>query len=95
MKVHATSLSSTNENYNIILNDQYKKYNKQLKSDLGKNELNVQVQKIGSEKLFGYNCVHIKISYTLKALGQTTNMQDDEWYSSDVPGGSIFITANF
>lgn len=89
MKVHSTSLAGINENYSIILNDQYKKYNKQLRSDLGKNELNVQVQKIGNEKLFGYNCVHVKISYTLKALGQTENIQDDEWYSADVPGSQF------
>ncbi len=89
MKVHSTSLAGLNENYSIILNDQYKKYNKQQRSDLGKNELNVQVQKIGNEKLFGCNCVHVKISYTLKALGQTENMQDDEWYSADVPGAQF------
>lgn len=89
MKVHSTSLAGLNENYSIILNDQYKKYNKQQRSDLGKNELNVQVQKIGNEKMFGYNCVHVKISYTLKALGQTENMQDDEWYSADVPGSQF------
>src|SRR5690348_4337357 len=85
MKVHSTSLAGIDENYSTILNDQYKKYDKQQRSELGKNELNVQVQKIGNEKLFGYNCVHVKISYTLKALGQTENMQDDEWYSADVP----------
>lgn len=89
MKVHATSLGSINEDYSIILNDQYKKYNKQQRSDLGKNELNVQVQKTGNEKLFGYNCVHVKISYTIKVLGQTTHMQDDEWYSADVPGSQF------
>lgn len=89
MKVHSTSLASLNENYSIILNDQYKKYNKQQRSDLGKNELNVQVQKTGNEKLFGYNCVHVKISYTIKALGQTTHMQDDEWYSADVSGSQF------
>ncbi len=53
---------------------------------MGKNESGVQVQKIGNEKMFGYNCVHVKISYTLKALGQSTNIQNDEWYSTDVPG---------
>ncbi len=89
MKVHSTSLAGINENYSIILNDQYKKYNEQQRNDLGKNESNVQVQKIGNEKLFGYNCVHVKISYTLKALGQTTDMQNEEWYSSDVPGSQF------
>ena len=95
MKVHATSLSGTNENYSIILNDQYKKYNKQQRNELGKNESNVQVQKIGNEKLFGYNCVHIKISYTLKALGQTANMQNDEWYSTDVAGSQFLSPVIF
>ena len=47
MKVHETSLAGINENYNIILNDQYKKYSKQQRNDLGKNESNLQVQKIG------------------------------------------------
>lgn len=91
MKLHSTSLSGINENYSIVLNDQYKKYCKQQRSDMGKNESNVKVQKIGNEKLFGYNCVHVKISYTLKALGQTENMQDDAWYSADVPG-SHFVS---
>ncbi len=95
MKVHATSLAGINENYTIILNDQYKKYNKQQRNDLGKNESGVQVQKIGNEKLFGYNCVHVKISYTLKALGQTTNMQNDEWYSSEVPGSQFLSPVIF
>jgi hypothetical protein len=95
MKVHATSLSGTNENYSIILNDQYKRYNKQQRNELGKNESNVQVQKIGNEKLFGYNCVHVKISYTLKALGQTTNMQNEEWYSADVPGSQFLSPVIF
>ena len=94
MKLHSTSLAGLNENYSIILNDQYKKYNKQQRNELGKNESNVQVQKTGNEKLFGYNCVHIKISYTLKALGQTTNMQNEEWYSADVPG-SQFLSPVF
>ncbi len=89
MKVHATSLLSTNENYRIIINDQYKKYNKLQKSDLGKNESDVQIQNTGSEKMFGYNGVHIKISYTIKVSGQTAHMQDDEWYSSDVPGAQF------
>ncbi|HEY2721913.1 MAG TPA: DUF4412 domain-containing protein [Chitinophagaceae bacterium] len=89
MKVHSTSLAGVHENYSINMNDQYKKYSKQLKSDLGKNESDVQVQKLGTEKLFGYNCVHIKITYTIKALGQTANEQDDEWYSADVPGSQF------
>jgi hypothetical protein len=89
MKVHVTSLASTNENYNIIINDQYKKFSKQPKSDLGKYEFDVQVQKMGSEKMFGYNCVHVKISYTVKALGQTAHEQNDEWYSADVPGAQF------
>jgi len=95
MKVHSISLAGINENCNIILNDQYKKYNKQQRSDLGKNESNVQVQKIGNEKLFGYNCVHVKTSYTLKALGQTSNMQNEEWYSTDVPGSQFLSPVIF
>ncbi|MBS1737335.1 MAG: DUF4412 domain-containing protein [Bacteroidetes bacterium] len=87
MKVHATSLASVHENYSINLNEQYKKYAKQQKSDAGKNEYNVQVQKIGNEKMFGYNCVHVKITYTVKALGQTSHEVNDEWYSAEVPGG--------
>ncbi|HVY74625.1 MAG TPA: DUF4412 domain-containing protein [Puia sp.] len=89
MKLHSTSLAGINERYSIILNDQYKKYNKQQRNDLGKNELDVQVQTIGPEKLFGYNCSHVKISYTLKALGQTTHISEDEWYSADVPGSQF------
>ncbi len=89
MKVHSTSLAGVDENYNLILNDQYKKYNKQQRSDEGKNEFDVQVKKIGSEKMFGYNCVHVQITYTLKALGQTAHEQDDEWYSADVPGSQF------
>src|SRR6185437_6300277 len=89
MKVHSTSLAGTNEDYSINLNDQYKKYAKQKRSDAGKNEYNVQVQKIGNEKMSGYNCVHVKITYILKALGQTANEQDDEWYTNEVPGAEF------
>ncbi|HEV8082322.1 MAG TPA: DUF4412 domain-containing protein [Chitinophagaceae bacterium] len=78
MKVHATSLASINGNYNINLNDQYKKYAKQQRSDVGKNESQVEVQKIGNEKIFGYNCVYVRITYTIKGLGQTAHEQDDE-----------------
>ncbi|MGH2565416.1 MAG: hypothetical protein ACRDE5_12945, partial [Ginsengibacter sp.] len=81
MKVHSTSLAGINEKYSVNLNDQYKKYVKQQRSELGKNESAVEVQKMGSEKMFGYNCVHVKIFYTIKGLGQTAHMQDDEWYS--------------
>jgi hypothetical protein len=97
MKVHSTSLAGINETYSINLNDQYKKYAKQQRSDLGKNESAVEVQKAGSEKMFGYNCVHVKIYYTIKELGQTAHLQDDEWYSNEVPGSqflSPFIFEN-
>ena len=77
------------------MNDQYKKYNKESRSELGKNESAVQVQKIGNEKLFGYNCVHVRITYTLKALGQTEIQQDDEWYSADVPGAQYLSPVIF
>ncbi|MBS1974092.1 MAG: DUF4412 domain-containing protein, partial [Bacteroidetes bacterium] len=89
MKVHATSLASINENYSINLNEQYKKYAKQYRTEAGKNEYDAVVQKVGVEKMFGYNCMHIKISYTLKALGQTSHEQDDEWYSADAPGAQF------
>ena len=89
MKVHATSLASINENYSINTNDQYKKYNKQQRSDAGKNESNVQVQKIGAEKMFGYNCMHVKVTYTIKGLGEVAHEEDDEWYSSEVPGAQF------
>lgn len=89
MKVHATSLASVHENYSINLNEQFKKYAKQYRTEVGKNEYNVVVQKIGAEKMFGYNCIHIKIIYTLKALGQTSHEQDDEWYSADVSGAQF------
>jgi hypothetical protein len=86
MKVHSTSLASVNETYSIILNDQYKKYCEQQRAGLGKNESDIQVQKVGLEKMFGYNCIHIKVTFTLKALGQTAHEQNDEWYSTDPPG---------
>ena len=89
MKVHATSLASINENYSINLNEQYKKYAKQYRTESGKYEYDVQVKKIGSEKMFGYNCVHVKITYTVKALGQTSHEENEEWYSSDVPGAQF------
>ncbi|MDP4130713.1 MAG: DUF4412 domain-containing protein [Bacteroidota bacterium] len=95
MKVHSTSLASINETYAIILNDQYKKYSKQQRNDFGKNESGVQVQKIGMERMFGYNCVHIKVTYTLKALGETAHEQDDEWYSTDAPGSQFLSSIVF
>ena len=82
MKVHASSLAGINENYTINLNEQYKKYAKQS----GKYESDVKVQKMSDEKMFGYNCTHIMVSYTVKALGQTSHEQNEEWYSIDVPG---------
>lgn len=95
MKVHSTLLANINETYSIILNDQYKKYSKQQRSDLGKNESGVQVQKIGVERLFGYNCVHIKVTYTIKALGETAHEQNDEWYSTEVPGSQFLSSLVF
>ncbi len=89
MKVHATSLASINETFTINTNDQYKKFNKQQRIDAGKNESNVQVQKIGAEKMFGYNCMHVKVTYTIKGLGQVAHEQDDEWYSNEVPGAQF------
>ncbi|MEO7045357.1 MAG: DUF4412 domain-containing protein [Ferruginibacter sp.] len=86
MKVHATSLASIHENYSINLNEQYKKFAKQYRTEAGRYESDVQVQKIGTEKMFGYNCTHVMITYTLKALGQTSHEQNDVWYSADVPG---------
>ena len=86
MNVHATSLASIKENYSINLNEQYKKYAKQYRTEAGKYEFDVRVQKVGTEKMFGYNCTHIKVTYTVKALGQTSHDQNEEWYSTDVPG---------
>lgn len=95
MKVHSTSLASINEDYSINLNDQYKKYAKQQRSDAGKNESDVQVEKIGTEKIFGYNCIHVRVTYTIKGLGQTAHEQNDEWYSGDVPGAEFLSPAIF
>ncbi|MEO8852432.1 MAG: DUF4412 domain-containing protein [Ginsengibacter sp.] len=89
MKVHATSLASIKQNYSINLNEQYKKYAKQYRTEDGKNEYDITVQKIGNEKMFGYNCVGVKITYTVKALGQTSHEENEEWYSSDVPGAQF------
>ena len=95
MKVHATSLASINETYTINTNNQYKKFNKQQRSDAGKNESNVQVQKIGVEKMFDYNCVHVRVTYTIKGLGQVAHEQDDEWYSNEVPGAQFLSPVIF
>src|SRR6185437_14874365 len=65
MKVHAISLASIHENYSINLNEQFKKYSKQYRTESGKNIYDVSVQKIGNEKMFGYNCAHVKINYTV------------------------------
>jgi hypothetical protein len=95
MKVHTTSLASINENYSISINDQYQKYYKQQRSDAGKNESDVQVQKIGNEKMFGYNCVHVRVTYTIKGLGQTAHEQNDEWYSGNMPDAEVLSPAIF
>lgn len=95
MKVHSTLLSGIHENYSINLNGQYKKYAKQQRSDAGKNESDVQVQKIGTEKIFGDNCIHVRVTYTIKALEQTAHEQNDEWYSGDVPGAEFLSPAIF
>ena len=95
MKVHASSLASIKENYSINLNEQYKKYSKQFRTESGKNEYDVQVQKIGNEKMFGYNCTHVIITYTVKALGQTAHEVNDEWYSADIPGAQYISPVIF
>ena len=89
MKIHATSLARIHENYSINLNEQYKKYSKQYRTESGKYEYDVKVQKMGNEKMFGYNCVHVKVTYTVKALGQTSHEENEEWYSTDVPGAQF------
>ena len=89
LKAHVTALASINENYSIITNDQYKKYNQQPRSDVGKNESDVQVKKIGAEKMFGYNCMHVRVTYIIKGLGQVAHLQDDIWYSGEVPGAQF------
>src|SRR5665213_36144 len=89
LKAHVTALASIIENYSIITNDQYKKYNKQPRSDVGKNESDVQVQKVGAEKMYGYNCMHVRVTYTIKGLGQVAHLQDDIWYSDEVPGAKF------
>jgi len=95
LKAHVTALANMNENYSIITNEQYKKYNRQQRSDVGKNESEVQVQKIGAEKMFGYNCMHVRVTYTIKGLGQVAHLQDDIWYSGEVPGAQFVSPAIF
>lgn len=89
MKIHATTLSNKDSAYIISFNAQYQKYTREKIADKGKYESNVQVQKIGTEKMFGFNCMHIRVSYTVSALHQTTHITDDEWYSSEVPGAQF------
>ncbi|HVU94807.1 MAG TPA: DUF4412 domain-containing protein [Puia sp.] len=86
MKVHSTILSHKDSAYIVSFNSQYQKYNREPLSERGKYESEVKVQKIGDEKMFGYSCVHIRVSYTITALHQTVHSTDDEWYSNDVPG---------
>lgn len=95
MKVHSTALANKNSDYTINLNDQFKKYNKQSRKEQGKNDFNVTVKKIGNEKMFGYNCVHVQITYTVSALHQTDHEQDDEWYSTEVPGAQFLSPVIF
>jgi hypothetical protein len=86
MKVHSTILSNKDSVYIVSLNAQYQKYNREPLAERGKYEAEVKVQKIGDEKMFGYSCVHIRVSYTITALHQTAHSIDDEWYSEEVPG---------
>lgn len=86
IKVHSTMLSHKDSAYIVSLNTQYQKYNRDPLAERGKYESEVKVQKIGDEKMFGYSCVHIRVSYTITALHQTSHSTDDEWYSNDVPG---------
>jgi len=86
MNVHSTILGNKDSAYIVSLNAQYQKYNREPLAERGKYESEVKVQKIGDEKMFGYSCVHIRVSYTITALHQTAHSTDDEWYSSDVPG---------
>ncbi|MBS1601733.1 MAG: DUF4412 domain-containing protein [Bacteroidetes bacterium] len=86
MKVHSTILCNKDSAYIVSLNVQYQKYNREPLTERGKYESEVKVQKIGDEKMFGYSCVHIRVSYTITALHQTAHCIDDEWYSQEVPG---------
>jgi len=86
MKVHSTTLSNKDSACIVSFNAQYQKYNREPLAEKGKYESDVKVQKIGDEKMFGYNCVHIRVSYTITALHQTSHSTDDEWYSDEVPG---------
>lgn len=86
MQVHSTVLSNKDSAYDVSFNTQYQKYNRESLAERGKYESEVKVQKIGDEKMFGYSCVHIRVSYTITALHQTSHSIDDEWYSTEVPG---------
>lgn len=86
MKVHSAILSNKDSAYIVSLNAQYQKYNREPLAERGKYESEVKVQKVGDEKMFGYSCVHIRVSYTITALHQTAHSTDDEWYSNGVPG---------
>ncbi|HVU83992.1 MAG TPA: DUF4412 domain-containing protein, partial [Puia sp.] len=86
MKAHTTTLSDKDSGYIVSFNAQYQKYNREPLAEKGKYESEVGVQKLGVEKMFGYTCMHIRVSYTIKALHQTAHSTDDEWYSNEVPG---------
>ena len=63
--------------------------------EMAKNESAVRVQKIGTESVFGYNCVHIKVTYLIRALGETAHEQSDEWYSTDLPASQFLSSILF
>jgi len=86
MQAHSTTLSDKDSDYIVSFNAQYQKYKREDLTEKGKYESEVSVQKIGVEKMFGYSCMHIRVSYTIKALHQTAHSIDDEWYSNEVPG---------
>jgi hypothetical protein len=93
MKVHSTTLSNKDSDYIVSFNAQYQKYNREPLAEKGKYESEVKVQKIGDEKMFGYSCVHIRVSYTITALHQIAHSVDDEWYSAEVPGAQYLSPA--
>ncbi len=93
MKAHSSTISDKDSSDIISFNAQYQKYNREKIATKGKNESDVQVQKIGTEKLFGFNCVHIRLSYTVTALHQTSHITEDEWYSDEVPGAQFLSPA--
>jgi Domain of unknown function (DUF4412) len=76
----------------VLLNNDHKVYTTQKVEQTIQQKnysvTSIKVTKLGNEKLYGFNCVHAKVSSITHFMGQTETGELDIWRSEEVPGAS-------